>query len=272
MIRARPLLTAAFVLTIWASSNLAAWTYHEGRDEQKRAAAIGVPYDIVSRFEERTASAKKDGNGVCGTLPVRLYRPPHTQRGRLYPVILYLHGSGSRGSDNLRQLLGIPTALTEPRLQAKYSCFVIVPQCPEGDHWSRRSFQRYHSDCDSLTGVVAAVDQVLNDFPADPDRVYLIGYSMGAFGAWELAAREPDRFASVIPIAGGDNPEWADLLVDVPIRAVHGGDDDIVPVSQSREMIAAVRAAGGSPRYDEIVGEGHAVCKNMLADPFEFMG
>ncbi|MDQ3332286.1 MAG: hypothetical protein M3552_16820 [Planctomycetota bacterium] len=86
-----------------------------------------------------------------------------------------------------------------------------------------------------------------------------------------MAAREPDRFAAVVPIAGGGHPESGDRLVDVPIRAVHGDADDVVPVTQSREMVAAIRAAGGSPRYDELPGVSHANWKSLLADPPEFM-
>lgn len=72
---------------------------------------------------------------------------------------------------------------------------------------------------------------------------------MGGYGTWALAARAPDRFAAVVPIAGGGNTESASRFIDVPLWAVHGADDEVVPVAQSKEMITAIREAGGSPQF-----------------------
>lgn len=98
----------------------------------------------------------------------------------------------------------------------------------------------------------------MEDERIDPHRVYLVGYSMGGHAAWALAARAPERFAAVVPIAGGGDPKFAEQLVDVPLWAVHGADDEVVPVMQSREMSAAVKEVGGNPRLSEPLGVGHA--------------
>jgi predicted peptidase len=101
------------------------------------------------------------------------------------------------------------------------------------------------------------IEGLCRAYPIDRRRIYLTGLSMGGFGAWELAARRPELFAAVVPICGGGNVDVADRLVHVPIWAVHGADDTIVKVQTTRRMIAAVRAAGGSPRYTELPGVGH---------------
>lgn len=267
----RRIIFCVLALLGWGGANLLAWTYLEYREQRLRAEAADVPYELVSRFEEHTAAVTDCNGPIRGVLPYRLFQPVERESGRLYPVVLYLHGSGDRGGDNMQQVGGIPQILTEPDLQKEFPCFVIAPQCPEGIQWSNRSALGDEDTCDGLTLALAAVDEVLTDYPADPDRVYLIGYSMGGFGAWELAARHPKRFAAVVPIAGGGNPEWASRLVDAPIRAVHGAADDVVPVEQSREMIAAIRAAGGSPRYDEIPGAPHSSWRNLLSEPSNFL-
>jgi predicted peptidase len=101
----------------------------------------------------------------------------------------------------------------------------------------------------------------------DPQRVYLTGFSMGGYGAWGLAARRPDLFAAVVPICGGGDPRWGQALAAVPIWAVHGADDDVVPVRGSRDMIAAIRLAGGQPRYTELPGVRHDSWPQTYGDP-----
>ncbi|MFV0445938.1 MAG: dienelactone hydrolase family protein [Planctomycetaceae bacterium] len=105
--------------------------------------------------------------------------------------------------------------------------------------------------------VIRVLNDVLSHTDADPSRVYLIGYSMGGYGAWELAIQYPEQFAAVVPVAGGGDPERVGALKHVPIWAVHGANDKGVPPEESLEMIAALRAAGGTPRYSELKGVGH---------------
>ena len=93
--------------------------------------------------------------------------------------------------------------------------------------------------------------------PIDPGRIYLTGLSMGGYGAWELAARIPERFAAVAPICGGGDEAQAAKLVGLPIWCFHGADDKVVPVERSRSMVAAIKAAGGEPKFSELPGVGH---------------
>ncbi len=112
------------------------------------------------------------------------------------------------------------------------------------------------------------VEDLMIQHPIDPERVYLTGLSMGGFGCWSLAAKEPNLFAAVVPICGGGNPTWAKRLIDVPIWAVHGDADETVPVKQSRTMIAAIREAGGQPIYTQLNGVEHDSWTQTYRDPY----
>jgi predicted peptidase len=108
-----------------------------------------------------------------------------------------------------------------------------------------------------MQAVLAAIEDVLTNFPVDETRLYLTGLSMGGYGSWDLGTRAAERWAAVAPICGGGDELYADRLVNVPVWAWHGDADDVVPVSRSRVMIDAIRAAGGAPRYTELADVGH---------------
>jgi len=82
---------------------------------------------------------------------------------------------------------------------------------------------------------------------------------MGGYGTWEAIERWPNYFAAAAPIAGAGDPSKASTLTHLPIWAFHGSADRTVPVSGSRDMIDAISAAGGNPRYTEFPGAGHGV-------------
>ena len=93
----------------------------------------------------------------------------------------------------------------------------------------------------------------------DARRLYITGLSNGGYGTWDAIERWPDYFAAAAPIAGAGDPSKAAVLKDMPIWAFHGSADTVIPVSGSRDMIAAIEAAGGHPRYTEFPGAGHGV-------------
>ena len=118
--------------------------------------------------------------------------------------------------------------------------------------------------------VLAILDEVLKKYPVDASRVYIVGMSMGGYAAWDLIARRPDLFAAAMPMCGGGDPDDARRIAKTPVWAFHGVLDDRVEVAESRRMVAAVRKAGGKPRYSEYPDEEHNVWHRAFREP-EFL-
>jgi predicted peptidase len=199
----------------------------------------------------------------------RIFVPDETSRTKPLPVVVYLHGGGGIGTDNLRQISGGNTAGTRvwatPEAQARYPTFVIAPQLPtHDDRWDRR-------ETDGLAPfaelVVELLDSLSREFAIDRDRIYLTGQSLGGFGTWDLITKRPDLFAAAVPVCGEGTPSRAASARDVPIWAFHGARDESVPVSGSREMVAALRASGSAVKYTEYPEVGHDVWLRAYAEP-----
>src|SRR5207244_12933439 len=130
--------------------------------------------------------------------------------------------------------------------------FVLIPQSPT--NWI--------SDCvESLSPemllVLEILDAVRVEFKIDPSRIYVAGQSDGGVGTWNVITQRPDLFAAAIPLCGGGDPSRASRVTKLPLWAFHGRRDEIIPVTESRKMIAAIRRAGGHPRYTEYGRVGH---------------
>ena len=122
--------------------------------------------------------------------------------------------------------------------------------------------------------VIAALDRTVAEFDVDARRLYLTGVSMGGFGAWHIASRHPGKFAALVSICGGSPLREGDRFAPIarqvgktPAWVFHGTDDRIVPVSESRQLVAALKAVEGNRvRYSEYTGVGHNVWLNALAE------
>lgn len=227
--------------------------------------------DAAAIFEER--SVVVDDGGRPATFRYRLLRPRRRRPGERHPVLLFLHGAGERGSDNAAQLRFLPSWMAEPALREHFPCLLVAPQCRADHRWvdvdwrDPRSSRQSASPTVDLAAAIAAVDEVLATEAADPDRLAVTGLSMGGFGAWDLSARMSDRLAASLPICGGGDEATAGRFAGLPLWCFHGADDDVVPVERSRTMVAALRAAGGSPTYTELPGVGHDSWTPAYRDP-----
>ncbi len=203
-----------------------------------------------------------------GQLPYRLLLPDELEGPA--PVLIFLHGAGERGDDNSRQLVHGTDFLRSAANE--FGCIVVAPQCPEDSSWA--AFERVDGELilhDQMTEplelVIALVDSLAEEFEVDPNRLYIMGLSMGGYGSWDAIARYPGKFAAAAPICGGGHPSMAQQMVDTPVWAFHGDDDSVVPVERSREMIQAIKDAGGEPKYTEYPGVNHGSWVPTFAEP-----
>jgi predicted peptidase len=194
-----------------------------------------------------------------------VYVPPEYNPDRPWPVILFLHGSGERGDDGFLQTdVGIGRAIR--RHHRRIPAVVVMPQCRPNEAWVGPM----------AAMAVRCVEVASREYNLDADRIYLTGLSLGGHGAWLLAAEYPDRWAAVVPICGfaeygqstGLAEKIAPRLAGIPIWCFHGQADKNVPVEKTRELVAAIKAAGGkSIWYTEYPGAGHNVWDRAYDDP-----
>lgn len=223
-----------------------------------------------SHFLERKVTVNGRAYGY------RVWLPPHYTKLRRWPVILYLHGSGESGDDNVRQMTtSLPALLA--RDPSRYRAIVVIPQCAFAHEWYGEMEQQ----------ALAALDQSIKEFHGDRRRVILTGVSMGGAGVWYFA-RHPQRFAAIVPVCGEivraandpfpiDPPNdlmsilrtsdpYATLAARIgstPVWAFHGSEDRVISVEQSRQMVKALRNA----RYTEYKEAGHDIWDRAYGDP-----
>ncbi|MGA2166777.1 MAG: alpha/beta hydrolase-fold protein [Terracidiphilus sp.] len=182
-------------------------------------------------------------------LPEEWRRDDHKQ----WPVILFLHGRGERGSEGMWQTqIGLPQAVRDH--PERWPFVIVMPQCPLPGYWT---------DPDMLSMAMAALDQEAAEFHADPDRTYLSGLSLGGYAAWELARLYPHRWAAIAIAASGIfwsyaperwqeastlPAEYARALGRTPVWLFHGTDDPLVPPRESELMFEAFKGSGGHIR------------------------
>ena len=203
--------------------------------------------------EKRRPLAERFSVGVASfertTIPYRLYVPEHLEPDKKYPLVLYLHGGGERGDDNISQLLANEGALVWVRDQEdapQKKCFVLAPQSPAGE----LGWMEPH-----LLAVNTALETILAQYPIDENRLYLTGVSMGGIGCWYMNYMYPSRFAAAVTCCPAADTD-ADRLDQTALNALasafvgkklwlfHAEDDFVVPVEISRKLVAALEAQG----------------------------
>jgi predicted peptidase len=190
-----------------------------------------------------------------------LLPPSSIDPQKTYPLVLFLHGAGERGTDLSRVLAHFPVLMATV-YRNLFPAFVLIPQCQDEKFWARIHWKDPASPMADEPGsmmkmVMAILDHSIAHLPIDPTRLYLTGLSMGGFGSWELAIRRPNQFAAVAPICGGGDPLRVPIIKNMPIWAFHGADDDVVDVEHTRRLIRSLHQAGGQPLYTEFPHAGH---------------
>jgi predicted peptidase len=222
---------------------------------------------LEQKFEARTH--KSDW-----VMPYRLFRPEGS--GKL-PLVMFLHGSGGQGNDNAKQMGLGNTFGTRvwalPANQANYPCYIVVPQTDRG--WANYgppapgdSFARVIPGLGAGAKLALEIVNVLTrEFPIDARQIYVTGQSMGGAGVWHMIAQRPRLFAAAVPCCGSatlDNP--ADSA-STPVWNFHGDADQTVPVTVSRDRVAALRKAGAHPLHTEYAGVNHNSWEWAFTEP-----
>lgn len=209
----------------------------------------------------------------------RLYVPGNRKENEKLPVMLYLHGSDERGDNNEGQLSGpAPLILEKPN---NFQFIIVFPQCPAGRFW----------DKDMIEVAITELNDTVREFNGDETKLYLAGFSLGAFGTWMAAAEHPDKFAAIVPMSGRILPRsgerkdvsaeilrladekdpyaaYASKLNKIPIWIFHGANDPIVPVENSRQMAKALKAVGNeNARFTELENTGHVSLNAAFSNP-----
>ncbi len=211
----------------------------------------------VSRF-----SAEKFINKNGDTLQYR-YLFPDYDTVRKYPLVIFLHGSGERGNDNVAQLKwGVMNFATDEMMKL-HPAFVIAPQCPQKMAWS--NFERNKGQVGNLKStpskpmelVIELIRETIKTMPVDTNRIYITGLSMGGYGTFDAIERYPGLFAAAMPVCGGGDTSKAGSIAHIPIWIFHGSEDAAVDPQNAYNMAEALRKAGAHPGLTIYPETGH---------------
>ncbi len=211
------------------------------------------PYKIVAKNTtpesiKKVFKDKQSGNSI----PYTLYIPNDYSPSKKYPVILYLHGAGSIGTDNTTQLSALGNMFLHNG-DIVSNAFVLCPQSPEWWNLDRTS---QNDNNGTLSSAFRLLNNITENYSCDKNRIYVIGVSMGGFATWSLLQRHGDFFAAGVPVCGGGDSSNGAAYVDIPIRIYHGTKDPTVAFSRSEEMYNAIIKAGGK-KIDFVRLEGY---------------
>ena len=210
---------------------------------------------IASDFLARTLPA----GSAAHALPYRLLVPAGYNAAQSYPLIVFLHGSGERGTDNQLQLSNNANgalALVSTTNQSTYPCFMLAPQCFPGSDWNAESEGQ----------IITVINQLMSEFSIDPDRLYVTGLSMGGGGTWDIVTRYPATFAAALPQSGSGAGSYQ-KIVDLPVWNFHANNDVDEPVSSSDNAVAGLRNAGGRVIYTRYGTGGHGIWPVAYSTP-----
>jgi predicted peptidase len=229
-----------------------------GEDALENAARCGI---------ERFWFTASDG----GVLPYCRYVSGAQLDGN-YSLLMFLHGAGSVGNDNLAQIRIPAPPLLRFVQKHQLKTVLLFPQCDKGFQWvdvpwGDKSHTMPEKSSIFIQRTLELLEEQITYFQPEPARIYAAGISMGGYGAWDLVCRRPQIFAGILVLCGGADIKQAPKLKQLPAYMIHGAQDSVVPVSRSRDMVEALRQAGSHQvTYIEIPGCDHNAWDPCFAD------
>lgn len=223
--------------------------------------------EVRQKFDNSQNSVKevyKASNGK--NLPYRLYVPDDYDSSKKYPLVLFFHGAGERGTDNTAQISAgsVMQRLLTDTESSRFPCLILAPQCPGDSQWVLSDWGPGVYDHNTMKTPVspymAAAEELLakvtTEYSVDQSRLYVTGMSMGGFGTWDIISRNPDMFAAAFPVCGGVDETYLSNLQGFPIWTFHNDGDTIVSSAGTKKAYEILKDAGGII-YDEYKSTAH---------------
>ena len=236
-----------------------------------------LPFSL--RSQEKEGFKKAHFIQQQDTLNYRVLYPENFSETKKYPLVLFLHGAGERGTDNEAQLTHGSSLFLKEENRKKFPAIVLFPQVPKEDYWAKVEVNRdvkpfefnYKNEeepTNSLRLTMALLSSFLNKDYIDKNRIYVGGLSMGGMGTFEIISRKPDVFAGAFAICGGADPAIAaNYPKGFNIWIFHGEQDDIVPPELSKMMAREINSAGGNAKLSLYPNDNHNSWDSALAEP-----
>lgn len=234
---------------------------------------FGCAFIFDSFSQSALFSFEKYRNSNGDSLNYRMLFPD-SDTLRKFPLVIFLHGSGERGNDNVAQLKwGVQQFAIENNM-IRYPAFVIAPQCPGGQSWFSNSFSRTSrtiklnaTPAKPMELLMELVHEAIKKFAIDTNRIYITGLSMGGFGTFEAMERYPQLFAAAVPVCGGGDTSRAASIAHIPTWIFHGAEDTAVDPALSLDMLQAMTKAGAHPGFTQYPEVGHFSWLGAYSDP-----
>jgi len=165
-----------------------------------------------------------------------LYLPLNYDVKEKLPLLLFLHGAGSKGNDlKLIKQIGLPRLIEDGK---DFPFIIVSPQCPENEWWTTQ-----------LTSLEMLINNICENYKVDESKIYVTGLSMGGYGTWAIAIKNPNRFAAIIPICGGGDVENICDIGKLPVWTFHGAKDNVVPISETKNLVDKLKSCGGNVEF-----------------------
>lgn len=196
-------------------------------------------------------------NSGADTLKYQLFKPVDQLPQKKYPLVVYLHGSSNRGNDNLQHWEILEDFILSQEERMQFPCYIFAPQCkPHPYQWvGMRGSNSFLTS--PLVEAEHLIERIIRENPIDTNRIYLIGYSMGAAGAWESMIYHPDLYAAAAIVSGWGIPSQAEKIRDIPVWIFHGTKDKIVNPKGSRQMVKALNSFQANINFTEYKNANH---------------